>query len=385
VSSAIAPGRFDPALGRLPAALAQALFQGDGWVASEELAIVTALAAASPNTRTAWANDWAVFCRWALGRAVRWLPEERARVRLPVLPEFLVRFIEDMATGYAGSPPRAIATVRRYLATLATLHRLLDCPDPTKAAIVANALKARARGSGGSRQAAPLRWAEVEEARRVLPEDLAGLRDKTLLAVAHNTLARRAELVALDVDDVELLPDGVALVALRPTKTRLEAEVEHRYLAPPTTDLVRHWLDRSGLRAGALFVAMHRNGLARRSNGRRGAARELQPCGRRLTDKEVNVIIKLAMGRLAVARGELGPPEGPPAARRRALLAHARAYSGHSPRIGAAQDMAAAGVSTAAMLQAGGWSDERMLKRYLRKLGALEGGMAQLFRDGGPH
>jgi integrase len=384
VSSALPAGRFDPALGRLPAALAQALFQGDGWVASEELAILTALAAASANTRTAWANDWAVFRTWALGRAARWMPEERARVRLPVLPELLVRFIDDMATGYPGSPPRAIATVRRYLATLATLHRLLDCPDPTKAAIVANALKARARGSGGSRQAAPLRWAEVEEALRVLPEDLQGLRDRTLLAVAHNTLARRAELVALDVEDVEFLPEGVALVALRPTKARLEAEVEHRYLAPPTTDLVRHWLERSGLGAGALFVAMHRNGLARRSNGRRGAARELQPCGRRLTDKEVNVIVKLAMGRLAVARGEFSPPEGPPAARRRALLAHARAYSGHSPRIGAAQDMAAAGVSTAAMLQAGGWSDERMLKRYLRKLGALEGGMAQLFRDGGP-
>jgi hypothetical protein len=77
-------------------------------------------------------------------------------VRLPVLPELLVRFIADMATGYPGSPPRAIATVRRYLATLATLHRLLDCPDPSKAAIVGNALKARARGSGGSRQAAPL-------------------------------------------------------------------------------------------------------------------------------------------------------------------------------------------------------------------------------------
>jgi hypothetical protein len=49
-------------------------------------------------------------------------------------------------------------------------------------------------------------------------------------------------------------------------------------------------------------------------------------------------------------------------------------------RVGAAQDMAAAGVSTAAILQAGGWADERMVKRYLRKLGALEGGMAQLFR-----
>jgi hypothetical protein len=41
--------------------------------------------------------------------------------------------------------------------------------------------------------------------------------------------------------------------------------------------------------------------------------------------------------------------------------------------------MAAAGVSTAAILQAGGWSDERMVKRYIRRLSALEGGMAQLF------
>jgi integrase len=384
MTTAVAAGPFDSGLGRLPMAIAQALFRGDGWVASEDLAIATALAAASPNTRIAWANDWAVFRDWILGRAAYWMPEERERIRLPVLPELLVRFIEDMADGYPGSPPRAIATVRRYLATLATLHRLLDCPDPTKAAIVGNALKARARGSGGSRQAAPLRWAEVEETLRVLPEDLRGLRDKTLLAVAHNTLARRAELVALDVGDVELLPEGVALVALRPTKARLEAEVEHRYLAPVTTALVRSWLDRSGLGDGALFVALHRNGLARRSNGRRGAARVLLPSGRRLTDKEVNVIIKLAMGQLAVARGELSLPEGPPAARRRALLAHASAYSGHSPRIGAAQDMAAAGMSTAAMLQAGGWSDARMVKRYLRKLGALEGGMAQLFQDGGP-
>jgi integrase len=384
MTTAVAAGPFDSGLGRLPTAIAQALFRGDGWVASEDLAIATALAAASPNTRLAWANDWAVFRDWILGRAAYWMPEERERIRLPALPELVVRFVEDMVDGYAGSSPRAVATVRRYLSTLSTLHRLLDCPDPTKAAIVANALKARARGRGGSRQAAPLRWADVEAALEVLPEDLAGLRDKTLLAVAHNTLARRAELVALDVADVEFLPAGVALVALRPTKARLEAEVEHRYLAPVTTALVRAWLERSGLRTGALFVAMHRNGLARRLNGRRGAARALEPCGRRLTAKEVNIIVKLAMGRLGVARGELTPPEGSAAARRRAFLAHARAYSGHSPRIGAAQDMAAAGVSTAAMLQAGGWSDERMLKRYLRKLGALEGGMAQLFRDEGP-
>jgi hypothetical protein len=43
-----------------------------------------------------------------------------------------------------------------------------------------------------------------------------------------------------------------------------------------------------------------------------------------------------------------------PVERQRALLAYARDYSGHSLRVGAAQDMAAAGIGTAAILQAGG-------------------------------
>jgi integrase/recombinase XerD len=383
LTGATTPGPFDPTLGRVPTALAHALFRGADWGACADLALTTALAAASPNTRRAWASDWAVFRTWAQGRAAHWLPAESDRLRLPVLPELVVRFITDLAGGDAGAPPRTLATVRRYVSTLSTLHRLLDCPDPTKTALVRNALTARARRSGGPGQAAPLRWAQIEEALRVLPEDLFGLRDKTLLAVAHNTLARRAELVALDVADVEFLPAGAALVALRPTKSNLAAEVAYRYLAPVTAVLVRQWLERSGLREGALWVALHRTGRARRSNGQRGAARAWLAHGRRLTAPEVNVIVKRTVGRLAVARGDLVLPAGPPAVQHRALLDYARAYSGHSTRIGAAQDLAAAGVSTAALLQAGGWSDERLLQRYLRRLGALEGGMAQFFQGVG--
>ncbi|WP_295454966.1 hypothetical protein [uncultured Thiodictyon sp.] len=62
-------GRFDPALGRLPGAVAHALFHGDDWLATSSLSITTALEAAAPNTRIAWACDWAVFRTWALGRA----------------------------------------------------------------------------------------------------------------------------------------------------------------------------------------------------------------------------------------------------------------------------------------------------------------------------
>jgi hypothetical protein len=62
-------GLFDPALGRLPGAVAHALFRGDDWLVTSSLSITTALEAAAPNTRIAWTCDWAVFRTWALGRA----------------------------------------------------------------------------------------------------------------------------------------------------------------------------------------------------------------------------------------------------------------------------------------------------------------------------
>jgi hypothetical protein len=181
------------------------------------------------------------------------------------------------------------------------------------------------------------------------------------------------------VADVEFLEEGVATVALRPTKTNLEAGRDYRFLAAPTVALVKAWLERSGLREGALFTAIQRNGEARLTNGKRGPARALLDHGQRLIPAHVNQIVKLAVARVAQAQGEFAVEASSPAEQRRAQLAYARTSSGHSPRVGAAQDMAAAGVSTAAILQAGGWSDERMIKRYIRRLSALEGGMAQLF------
>jgi hypothetical protein len=50
--------RVDPALGRLPGAVADALLRGDAWRSTVDLSITTALAAAAPNTRIAWAYDF---------------------------------------------------------------------------------------------------------------------------------------------------------------------------------------------------------------------------------------------------------------------------------------------------------------------------------------
>jgi len=145
---------------------------------------------------------------------------------------------------------------------------------------------------------------------------------------------------------------------------------------------VRDWLARSGLREGPLFPRMQCNGAVCVSNGQRGAGRTVLSQGQRLSTTQVNVIVKLAVVGLAETRGELTIGEGTPAQGQRARLAFAKDYSGHSLRIGAAQDVAAVGIGTAAILQTGGWKDGRMVRCYIRKLGALEGGMAQFFGRG---
>jgi len=369
-------GAITESSARLPAALTEPLFSAEGWLSAPSPLIESAIAAAAPNTRQAWAADWGVFRDWCQGPAVRHIPDRAARITLPVSPELLAHFVRDQATG-AGTPnarPRRMTSIRRYLSTLATLHRLLELPDPTKHPLVLNTLKAQARGSGGAGQAAALRWSQIVAIWPLLPDTVMGWRDRALLAVAHNTLARRAELVALDVTDLDWLDDGAATVALRPTKTDLEAGVDIRYLSPPAAEAVRGWLERAGLEDGPLFTRIQRNGKAHLRDTLHG---------QRLSVSAVNLIIKDAVGRLAEARGDLRIPEDATEAERRTRWrAYAADWSGHSLRVGAAQDMAAAGVETAAILQAGGWKDVRMIKRYLRQLSALEGGMAQWWQSG---
>ena len=52
--------------------------------------------------------------------------------------------------------------------------------------------------------------------------------------------------------------------------------------------------------------------------------------------------------------------------------------SGHSTRVGAAQDMRACGLENGAIMQAGRWQSERMVARYTERLGARYGAAAKL-------
>jgi integrase/recombinase XerD len=51
--------------------------------------------------------------------------------------------------------------------------------------------------------------------------------------------------------------------------------------------------------------------------------------------------------------------------------------SGHSTRVGAAQDFAALDIDLAAITQAGGWKSTRMPPHYAEKINAVRSGMAR--------
>jgi hypothetical protein len=66
-----------------------------------------------------------------------------------------------------------------------------------------------------------------------------------------------------------------------------------------------------------------------------------------------------------------------------ALAAHispelVRDISGHSTRVGCAQDMAALGIELAAIMQAGRWATPEMVGRYTERLVAKRGAAAKL-------
>jgi hypothetical protein len=54
--------------------------------------------------------------------------------------------------------------------------------------------------------------------------------------------------------------------------------------------------------------------------------------------------------------------------------------SGHSLRVGMAQDLVAANLDIASVMQAGGWRSPTMVARYTEKLTAQRGAVARFYR-----
>ncbi len=284
------------------------------------------------NTIRALQADTRVFADWCLANAHRNLPASR---------ETVAAFIDAMAE------IKAPATVRRYRSSIAALHRAAGLANPCNEEIVRLALRRMNRAKGvRQKQAEPLNRTAIE--RMVVAEapdssDLLGLRDAALVAVAYDTLLRRSELVSLQIEDLQRAEDGSGTILVRRSKGDQEAVGAIKYLAPDTMARVESYLSFAKLEGGPLFRAVSKAG---------------RPSATALEDQEVRRLFR----KLAQLAG----------------LKLARLPSGHSTRVGAAQDMLSAGLELSEIMQAGSWKSVVMVARYGERLLARRGAARKL-------
>jgi integrase len=284
----------------------------------------------SANTLRAQKADGAIFQAFCEGRGESFLPADPATIRA---------FIEHEVV--AGKKP---ATVRRYIATIGRAHIGAGLLNPCSGEAVRLALKKMGRETSARQaQARALGWDEIKQFIASAGEGLRADRERAMLCVAYETMARRSELVSLAVRDFEFLPNGAGQALIRRGKTDADGQGRVAYLSRETVKLLTIWLEHAKIEEGAIF---------RRLVG-------AEQIGGVLNPGSIAPIFK------RVAQW-IGMPER--------FVAE---VSGHSTRVGAAQDLAALDIDLAAITQAGGWKSTRMPLQYAEKINVARSGMAR--------
>ena len=155
----------------------------------------------SSNTLRALKADGAIFQAFC---------ESRGEPYLPADPKTIRDFIDHCVK--ACKKP---ATIKRYVATIARVHVAAKLLNPCPSEAVRLGLKKMGRETSSRQdQAHPLGWKEIKEIKEIKEfiddagESLRADRERAMLCVAYETLARRGELVALEIKDIDFHPNG---------------------------------------------------------------------------------------------------------------------------------------------------------------------------------
>jgi site-specific recombinase XerD len=158
----------------------------------------------SANTLRAQKADGTIFQVFCEGRGESFLPAD---------PKTIRAFIErEVNSG------KKQATVRRYIATIGRAHVGAGLLNPCSGEAVRLALKKMGRETSARQaqaQARALGWKEIKEFIGSAGKGLRADRERAMLCVAYETLARRGELVALELRDIEFWPNGTGQALIR--------------------------------------------------------------------------------------------------------------------------------------------------------------------------
>ena len=284
------------------------------------------------STRDAYLSDWLDL--------VDFITTHRLPAQLPIHHAVVVLYLSYLA--HHGT---LMATIDCRLAAIRFIHEQArtvgqldgDALSPTEHPMVRRTRRTIARRLGTApenrRQAL-----YTEDMRRILaelPDNRLGLRDRALLLVGFAGAFRRSELVSLDVEHIESMPNSIA-VLLPKSKTDQHGRGrsvgirhgEDRATCPVTA--LNAWLEAAAITTGSVFRAVDRHGNI---------------SSERLSAGSVAQIVKRA-----AQRAGLNPKD----------------LAGHSLRSGHATTAASRGANDRSIMRQTGHRSRRTLDRYVQ-------------------
>ena len=275
----------------------------------------------APSTIRAYRSNFERFIQFC---------EERDIDALPANPPDVALYIAQLTRSGLKS-----SSIRIALASISSIHKLNCLSDPTQHPDVKIELRRMHRTLGrSSKQAFGITAPILEKMLSATSSNLRGVRDQALLLLAYDSMCRRSELVSLRVSDIQIyeLENYTQMkVRLRKSKTDQDLQGKWIFLTQRSTVALSLWINQSKLKDGFLFRGI---------NNAIDITQELK-------SSQINRIYK------RLAKDANLPRE---------VIDH---ISGHSMRVGAAQDLLKSGASMPMIMNKGRWSKTDTVMRYL--------------------
>jgi site-specific recombinase XerD len=275
----------------------------------------------APSTIRAYRADFSDFIDFCHDRNANTLPGQ---------PHLVVQYIAELTES-----GRSSASIRRALCGLSAIHRLNRFEDPTKDPDVTLEMRRMHRKLGrSSKQAAGINADTLEKLLLATEASIRGIRDRALLLVAYDTLCRRSELASLRVKDVKInIKNGIetSSILLRRSKTDQDSTGKWLHLSEKANIALAEWMKRLPEDQEMLFCGLNR-------------ALDTSP---QIGVGQINRIYKKIARKAGLDESEIA------------------SISGHSMRVGAAQDLLNSGASMPIIMQRGRWSKTDTVMRYI--------------------
>ena len=278
------------------------------------------------NYRIQWGN----FLSWALAKGVQPLPAEPAQV---------AAYLAERLQEHGHKP----ATLRVAASAIAFAHKTANAGDPCASPEVKRTLRCATRKAGMDQKQAEALTAEALSAiestaceprlgrgGRYESQETARCRgnlDIALISLMRDAMLRVSEAAALTWRDIEYEADGTGRLLVRRSKTDAEGQGAVLFLSAPT------------------MAALE---LIRNEAAAKDSVFGLRP-------NQISARIKQAAQAADLGDG----------------------FSGHSPRVGMARDLARAGIELPSLMNAGRWRTPTMPAHYTRNESAGRGAVAQ--------